>query len=131
MIDICQPGDTKYHSFSVSNEHFPAFEGSEVHEVCSTYVLAREVEWTTRMFVIPMLEENEEGIGTMLNLDHKSPAFEGDQVKIKAIVDSMKGNELICSFSVSTGDRLIAEGKTGQKIYKRKKLKQIFSDYKK
>ena len=99
-----------------------------VHRVCSTYDLAREIEWSSRLFVIDMLDQGEEGIGTMLNITHRSPALEGEVVVIEAIVDSLHKNELICSFTARTGDRVIAEGKTGQKILSKVKLGQIFSD---
>jgi predicted thioesterase len=128
MNNICQPGDKRIHSFRVNKDHFPSFEGNIVHEVCSTYVLAREIEWSTRLFVIDMLEESEEGVGTMLKIDHISPAFRDEEVKIEATVFSIKGNELICSFLAFVGDRVIAKGKTGQKIFKKDKLSQIFSD---
>lgn len=75
MINICKIGDRRQHSFKVSPEHFPVFQGRIVHEVCSTYVLAREIEWATRLFVLDMLESDEEGLGTMIRIDHISPAF--------------------------------------------------------
>ena len=128
MINICSPGDKQTHSFSVTNEHFPEFQGKVVHKVCSTYVLAREIEWSTRQFVLEMLQEDEEGVGTMLTIDHESPALEGDEIIIEATVETMNGNELICSFTAICGNRLIARGKTGQRILKKEKLNQIISD---
>jgi predicted thioesterase len=128
MNNNCQAGDTRIHSFKVSQDHFPSFEGQTVHKVCSTYVLAREIEWSTRLFVLDMLEENEEGIGTMLKIDHISPAFKEEKVIIEATLDYVKENEILCSFHATVGDRVIAKGKTGQKIFKKDKLKQIFSD---
>lgn len=126
MINICKPGEKEHHTFVVENKHFPEFRESVVHEVCSTYVLAREVEWSSRQFVLKMLENDEEGIGTMIHIEHLSAAFEGEEVKIESIVDSMNGNELICSFSACVGDRVIAKGETGQKIFNKKDLRQIF-----
>ena len=128
MIPNCKEGDSRKHTFTVNKDHFPSFKGGIVHHVCSTYVLAREIEWSSRLFVIEMLEEGEEGIGTMLKIDHFSPALEGELVEIVATVDSLKKNELICSFTAKAGDRVIARGNTGQKILSKGKLDQIFSD---
>ena len=128
MKNICQPGDSRSHSFKVSSADFPEFQGEVVHEVCSTYKLAKEIEWTTRLFVIDILDNDEEGIGTMLTIDHISPAFDGDMIMIEAKVESMKGKELICSYIVHVEGRVIAEGKTGQRILKKEKLARIFSN---
>ena len=128
MNNSCKPGDKRIHSFKVVKDHFPSFEGQMVHEVCSTYVLTREIEWSTRLFVLDMLEENEEGIGTMLKIDHISPAFNEEKVIIEATLDYAKENEIVCSFRAMVGDREIAKGNTGQKIFKKDKLNQIFSD---
>jgi predicted thioesterase len=55
-----------------------------------------------------MCEEDEEGIGTMLTVNHKSPAFIGEEVSISATGEKITGHELICSYEASVdgqGDR--------------------------
>jgi predicted thioesterase len=74
-----------------------------------------------------MREDDEEGIGTYLTIEHKAPAFVGDQLVIDSWVDKLDGNELICSYEAKVNDRLIAVGKTGQKILKREKLKMLLT----
>lgn len=101
-----------------------AFHGTVVHEVCSTFTLAREAEWTTRQFVLDMREADEEGIGTFITVNHKGPAFVGEEVVISGKVEEVNGHELICTFEARVGERLVAEGKTGQKIFKKEKLAQ-------
>ncbi|MFY0592717.1 thioesterase family protein [Roseivirga sp.] len=127
MKDVFVSGDVKSHDFQVSEDHLALFETGLVHSVCSTFVLAREIEWSSRLFVLEMCQENEEGVGTMLQIDHKSPAFVGDAVMIQAKVESLLRNELICSIEVKVGDRLIATGKTGQKIMSKERINQIFT----
>lgn len=121
-------GDTKIHSFTVIEKHFPDFNKQVVHEVCSTYSLAREIEWCSRLFVLDILEKDEEGIGTMLTIEHISPAFDLDEVTIIANVLSATQNELICDYVATVGKRIIAKGKTGQKVLKRKELTSRFSE---
>lgn len=104
-----------------------AFHGKVVHPVCSTFTLAREIEWATRQFVLEMRDDDEEGVGTFLSIDHKSPAFIDETVTITATVESLKANELICAYEAKVDNRLIATGKTGQKILPRKKLAALFN----
>ena len=127
--DYYQKVDSKNHKFVVGKNDFPDFGQSIVHQVCSTYVLAREIEWSTRLFVIDMIESDEEGIGTSLHIEHLAPAFEGEEVEISARVKSMIENHLICDFKVRVNDRLVAKGTTGQKILKKERLSEIFTNF--
>ena len=127
MKNIVSPGDKKTHSFKVAASDFPTFTDSMTHHVCSTYKLAKEIEWSTRMFVLDMLEADEEGFGTYLCITHSGPAFENEEVIISAEVKTMEGNELICIYKARVGDRLVAKGETGQKVLKKTRIKEIFS----
>ena len=122
-----QSGERKTHTFQVRPEDHPDFSDGGLHEVCSTYKLAREIEWSTRLFVNDILEPDEEGFGTFLSITHSRPAFDGEQVYIEAMVKSMVGNEVICTYEARVGDRLVATGETGQKVLKKDKIKEIFS----
>lgn len=127
MINIFKNGDQKIHYFVVQKGDIAAFEEEVVHEVCSTFALAREIEWSSRLFVLEMKEADEEGIGTMLAIEHRSPALMGDKVKVLACVLSLNNNEIICEIKVTVDDRIIATGKTGQKILKKNKIKQLLT----
>ena len=127
MKNIFKPGDTKSHSYTVKAEDVAQFETGLVHAVCSTFTLAREMEWSSRLFVLEMRDEDEEGIGTSVTVEHKSPALVGDVLEVLAKVSSIQKNELICTVEVKCGERLVAIGSTGQKILLRSKLNQIFS----
>ncbi len=122
-----QIGDLRDYSFKVEKSAFPEFYSGVVHEVCSTYFLTKEIEWTSRLFVLDILEDDEEGIGTMICMDHISPALFHQKVEIIAKIESFEGNELKCSFVASVDGRTIAKGFTGQKILKKDKLKTILS----
>lgn len=126
MKPIFKPGDVKSYKRIVQREDLAAFHGELVHPVYSTFSLARDIEWTTRQFVIDMRDEDEEGIGTFLTIDHKSPAFEKEEVTFTGRIDKLEGNELICSVEVRSGERLVAVGQTGQKILKRDKIMKLF-----
>jgi len=126
MKDIFEVGDKKSHSFIVKSQDVAHFEEHPVHDVCATFTLAREIEWTTRLFVLEMLDKDEEGIGTHLNINHLAPALEGEEVNIEAAFDGIRDNEIICSYEALVEGRLIAKGTTGQKILEKEKLAAIF-----
>lgn len=127
MKNIFIPGDQKKYKKTLGPTDVAAFHGVTLHEVCSTFSLARDFEWSSRLFFIDMKEEDEEGVGTFLSIDHKSPAFVGEEIIFTAQVVKIEKNELICSIEAKTAGRLIATGATGQKMLKKDRLKQIFT----
>jgi fluoroacetyl-CoA thioesterase len=127
MKAIFKTGDQKETRYLVQESDVASFNGEVVHNVCATFTLAREIEWATRQFVLDMREADEEGIGTSLTIDHHGPAFVGDEIIFIAWVEVINGHELICGYEAKVNNRLIASGKTGQKILKRDKIAKIFT----
>ena len=126
MKDIFRIGDKKQTRYVVVEGDVASFQGKVIHPVCATFTLAREIEWATRQFVLEMREADEEGIGTSLSIEHHGPAFVGEEIVFTAQVDGINGHELICSYEAKVNDRLVATGKTGQKILKREKIARLF-----
>lgn len=125
MKNIFQRGDIKEYRSLVKPGDVARFHGTVVHNVCSTFALARDIEWTTRQFVLDMKDEDEEGVGTYLQIWHRGPAFVGEEIVFRGIFEDLTGSEVNCSFEASVGGRVIAVGKTGQKILKLEKIKSI------
>lgn len=126
MKNLFKPGDRKLFTRRVEPADLANFHGELLHPVYSTFSLARDFEWSSRLFFIDMKEEDEEGVGTHVAIDHKAPAFVGEEVIFTATVEKTEGNELFCWIEARVGDRLIATGRTGQKMLKKQKLKKIF-----
>ncbi|MBK7651411.1 MAG: hypothetical protein IPJ20_12690 [Flammeovirgaceae bacterium] len=124
---IFKPGDQKVYYKKVESTDVAAFHGEVLHRVYSTFALARDFEWSSRLFFLEMKETDEEGVGTFLSIEHKSPAREGEEVVITATIEEVKSNELICSMEAVCGKRLIATGKTGQKMFKLERLQSLFN----
>lgn len=118
-------GDTVHMTHTVGEMDLATFETGTVHPFYGTFALGRDVEWACRQFVLEMKDEDEEGIGTFLNINHRSPALLGQTVTIVATLERLEGNSVDCSFQVLVKDRLIAEGTQGQKILKKSKVEQI------
>ncbi len=123
---IFKPGSRKVFKKEVTEADLPSFLEEVVHPVCSTYSLARDFEWSSRLFFLEMQEEGEGGIGTFLSIDHRRPAFVGEEIVFTATVVKIQGNELTCSIEAKVGDRVVATGTTGQKMLTKEKLKEIF-----
>lgn len=127
MKMIFAPGDEKVFVKTITEMDQAIFHGELLHPVYSTFALARDFEWSSRLFFIDMKEDDEEGVGTMLHIDHHRPAFVGEEVVIRAVVEKIEGMELICTIEGRVGDRVIATGRTGQRMLKKEKMKVIFS----
>jgi fluoroacetyl-CoA thioesterase len=126
MKVIFKPGDVKVYTKKVTESDVAAFHGTVLHPVYATFALARDFEWSSRLFFLEMKEDDEEGVGTFLQIEHHSPAQVGEDVQIFATIESITGNELICIIEARSGERMIASGKTGQKMLKKEKLKRLF-----
>jgi len=109
----------------VAESDCAAFQGELLHPVYATYALARDFEWSSRLFFLEMKDEDEEGVGTMLSIEHKSMAHVNDDVVITATIESIIENELICKIEATSHGRIIASGKTGQKMLKKEKLSRL------
>jgi predicted thioesterase len=121
----CSVGEIRIVNKTVTNADLATFETGNVHPFYSTFALGRDVEWACRQFVLEMKEDDEEGIGTFLNITHKSPALLGDDVEIRATLTELEGNTVNCSFVVMVSDRSVAEGSQGQKILKKEKVDRL------
>lgn len=130
MKNIFKTGDTKTFQRIISPQDVAAFDTGTVHPVYATFALTRDAEWCSRLFVLDMKDENEEGIGTFVQVTHHSPALVGDTILFEATIDELRANVVNCTFTARVAGRLIAEGKTGQKILLKQKIEQLFQKLK-
>lgn len=128
MLTLFKRGETKRFLRKASSNDLATFDEGNVHQVVSTFSIARDAEWVCRLFVIDMKDEDEEGIGTFIHVEHLSPAFEGEELEYLGTFDLQEGNSVICSFRVLVGERTIATGQTGQKILKKEKINNLFNN---
>jgi predicted thioesterase len=130
MQNQFQKGDIKTFTKIVLPTEIAQFESGTVHEVYSTFSIAKDAEWSGRLFVLEMKELDEEGIGTKISVEHKSPAFVGDEVNFVATFEEItERGEIITSFQAFCGDRLIAKGSQGQRILLKSMIEEKFKEY--
>ena len=120
-------GETVSYSHVVSKEDMAAFHGKMVHPVYSTFAIARDAEYTTRQFVLAIIEADEEGVGISLSVSHKHPAFLDEKVVFNGEVTSYVNGILLCRWEARVGQRLIANGETGQKLMKKTEIGKLFN----
>jgi len=121
-----QIGESKQIRHQVTEADTATFITGNVHPVYATFAVAREAEWACRQFVLEMRESDEEGIGTFVTVEHRSPALIGQEVVFKATLESITGNHVICNYEARVGERLVASGRQGQKILKKERISQLF-----
>ena len=130
MTNSFHPGDIKAHRHFVRPEDFADFgpaTGGLVHSILSTFALGREMEWAARLFVLEIIDDNEEGIGTELAIQHHAPAFVGETLTVTATFEALDGANLRCAVEAHVGPRLVATGHTGQRIVARARLAARFA----
>ena len=125
MRNPFKPGDTKSYQTKVSRSMLAEFDSGVVHEVYGTFALGKDAEWVCRLFVLDMLEEGEEGIGSMLTVEHLYPAPLGSTVEFTATLEEIKGNEVICTYEATANGKTIARGRQVQKIIQKDRFKKL------
>lgn len=130
MKNLFKIGDKKYFTKTVVANETATFKSGQVHPVYATFALGKDAEWSSRLFVLEMKEEDEEGIGTFLTVYHQSPALVGQEVIFEAELTKLEKNDVICKYTAKVGERIIATGETGQKILKKEKVNSLFGSLK-
>lgn len=121
-----EAGEVRQLTLMVQAADTAAFAAGQVHPVYATFAVARDAEWACRQFVLEGKAPDEEGIGTFVEVQHHSPAKPGTQVVYTATVESHEKGHLICRWEARAGERLLASGRTGQKVLPKAKLEQLF-----
>ena len=129
MKPSLQVGNTAEHTVTVTEEMCPAFDGIVVHRVYSTWSMAHHMEIAARLVLAPHLEEDEEGIGSHLSIDHLGPTPVGHWVRLVAEAVELGPTTLVCDVHAyhvrESGDKLVGRGKQVQRILPKEKLRQL------
>ena len=126
MKPSLQLGATAAVEIEVTDDMCPAFDGVIVHRVYSTWSMAHHMELAARKVLAPHLEEDEEGIGSHLSIDHLAPTPVGGRVRLTATAVELGPTTLVCEVTAhhvrSDGDRLVGRGRQVQRILPKTKL---------
>jgi len=107
----------------------PEFHGVLVHRVYSTWSLAHHMEVAARTVLAPYLDEDEEGLGTHLSVDHLSITPMGKTVRIRAECVEVGSHRVVCSVQAFDGDRLIGHGQQVQRVLPKDVIRKLVERY--
>lgn len=119
MRNPFSPGAEKVYRTQVTPEKVAQFHNKVVHPVYATFSVAQDAEWTCRLFVLDMLQANEEGIGTFVSVKHIASVPVGAEVEFKATLLWVRGNVIHCSWEGYWQEKCFAYGEQTQKILKK------------
>lgn len=120
-----QVGQVADVTITVTEDMCPAFDNIVVHRVYSTWSMAHHMELAARKVLAPHLEDNEEGIGSHLSIDHLSPAPVGQLVRVQAEAIQVDDDGVVCEVTAWAGDRLLGRGRQIQRVLPKTVLQRI------
>ena len=127
MINPFQPGDTQSFIRTVRDADLARFDSGLVHAVYATFALARDAEWASRLFVLAMKEDHEEGIGVSVSVEHLAPAPQGSDVRLTSTLVLVDGNRIECRWEAHLDEVLVTRGEQVQRILPKERIAQVFA----
>lgn len=122
------PGIERQVQRVVTEDMCPAFDGVVVHRVYSTWSMVHHMELAARRVLADFLDDDEEGIGVRVAVDHKAPAPVGRTVTVRAVLREVRHRMAICRVTAWDGDRLLGEGEQVQMVLKKNKLNRLIEE---
>ncbi len=120
------PGIVRELEVLVTADMCPAFDGIVVHRCYSTWSVAHHFELAARKVLADFLDDEEEGIGSHVSVEHLAPCPVGRTVRVRAELKEIQDHRhtrVICDVTVCDGDRLLARGRQVQVVMNKAKLK--------
>lgn len=124
MREGFDPGIVRELAFEVTEEMCPDFDGVVVHRCCSTWTMVHQMEIAARMVLVDFLDDDEEGIGSHISVDHLSPIAVGRTARVRAELTEVSGNRVVCEVTAYEGDRLLAKGRQVQVVMSKQRLRR-------
>ncbi len=118
-------GNTAEVTAPVTEAMCPAFDGVIVHRLYSTWSMAHHMELAARRVLAPHLDEDEEGIGSSLSIEHLAPTPVGHTVRIVAEAIDVDATTVVCALTAYDGDRIVGRGRQVQRVLPKRKLKAL------
>ncbi len=118
-------GTTAEVTAEVTEDMCPAFDGVIVHRVYSTWSMAHHMELAARKVLAPHLDDDEEGIGSSLSIEHVAPTPVGHSVRVVAVATEVGDTAVVCDLTAYDGDRLVGRGRQVQRVLPRRTLEAL------
>ena len=115
-------------SFSVTEKMQAMFDGRVIHPVCSTWDMAHQFEIAARKALEEHLEDNEQGIGSFLSIDHVRPAPVGAEVEVVATITVLDKTTVVCEIAATVNGTECATGKQVQRVLPSSTITRLIDD---
>ena len=130
MKPSLQIGDRAEILIEVTEDMCPAFDGVVVHRVYSTWSMAHHMELAARKVLKDHLNDDEEGIGSHLSVDHLAPVPLGHQVRVTAHVVDIDRTTVVCdtiAYHIRSdgSEKIVGTGKQVQRILPKRMLVKL------
>lgn len=109
-------GQSKQMTVEVKEEMVAQFNGEVIHPVYSTASMVYHMEWVSRQLLIPYLEQDEEGMGAAVSVEHIAPSGVGTTIHLEATVIEVSKRELLTKVYVTNEHGRIGKGKVKQVV---------------
>jgi len=106
----------------VTDEMTARLEGLVHHPVYSTFWLAYHAECAARKAIVPYFDEDDDAVGSSIEIKHLAMAPVGAKVVIEARVAAMNGKRIECEITAKWGETIIARGTQSQYVMSKQAL---------
>ena len=107
MKSTLQPGLTQTRTVIIDKPRTIDFMGEDLR-VYATPEMVRDMEQTSRLLLLPHLDEGEDSVGLRVEVDHLGPALLGQSIEVAAKVVALEGRK--ATFEVEARDEAGAIG---------------------
>ena len=73
----------------------------------------------------PHLDDDEEGIGSSLSIEHVAPTPVGHTVRVTATATEVDDTTVVCDVTAYDGDRLVGRGRQVQRVLPKRTLEAL------
>ena len=109
MKDSLQPGLELTREWDVTADKCISFMGDDLRVYATPSVVA-DMEYTCRDMVLGHLDDDEDSVGTRVEIDHTGATLVGQKSKITVTITEVKGRLVSWAYSVNDGVEDVAKG---------------------
>ena len=128
MKTTIQVGNIACISFSVTEQMQAMFDDRVIHPVCSTWDMAHQFEIAARKALEEHLEDNEQGIGSFLSINHVRPAPVGAEVEVVGTITVLDKTTVVCEIAATVNGTECATGKQVQRVLPSSTITRLIDD---
>jgi fluoroacetyl-CoA thioesterase len=109
-------------TITVTDDMCPAFGGQRVHPTLSTVSMVYYMEWVGRLIILPFLQDDEEGVGVSISIEHLAPAPIDKKVTFFAEATEIRSNKVVCHVWAEHDKALVGKGDFVQAILPKNRI---------